>query len=198
DWIERAGGVLAALTAIQTVPGVLARRTLWCGISQAVLLLRYRDHARFRPHATEELAVFCAERIDHDIGRDAARIVVALAARGEAGQLRLAGLFEHLRGLPQPLAVLQTVLLWDSPRALAAARTFAAGELPTPWQFHLSVALAAHGDPEALPRALAAARTRDTTWSFRRSDWDALCNVAPALACALALADSPHHHAYQP
>jgi hypothetical protein len=284
NWLERVGGVLGTLTAIQTLPGAFARRTLWAGIAEVVVLLRYRDLPRFHMHASDALATFCAERIDQESGgRDAARIVVALvesgtvplaavrdlvldraadaspgarelvtrivrldgmppppvvaaptemtllarirashdldelvawcgdarvtvvqeaaltlATRGELGQRRLAGLLARLGELPQPIAVLQTVVLWDSEHALAAARALAATELPNAWQFHLCVALASHGDPGALPRALAAARANDTSWSFRRSDWEALCRVASARMCALELADSPHYHAYQP
>jgi hypothetical protein len=283
DWIERVGGALAALTAIQTIGSSLARRTLWSGIAEVVVLLRYRDHARFAMHTSDALATYCAERIDQDIGKHAARIVVALvesgtvpiaavrdrvldriadanpdarelasrivrldgvppppvvaaptedsllarirasydlveleawcadarvavvqeaalslAARGEAGQARLAGLLGRLAELAQPVAILQTVVLWDSELALAAARELATRELPNAWQFHLCVALASHGDRDAVKRALAAARANDLSWSFRRADWESLCRIALPLACAIELADSPHHHAYQP
>ncbi|HET9989721.1 MAG TPA: vWA domain-containing protein, partial [Kofleriaceae bacterium] len=45
--------------------------------------------------------------------------------------------------------------------------------------------------------AFTAARTEASDWYFRRDDWEALLRCAEPLACAIALADSPHHHAYQ-
>jgi hypothetical protein len=284
EWIERAGGVLGALGAIQTVAGTLARRTLWRGIAETIVFWRYRDTERFARNASETLAVYCAARIDHVIGRDAAAIVVALVesgrvplaavrallldhvadaeeparellarivrldgvpeppatptpphvtvvakiratsdldalvascrdsnpivvqesalalcARGEPGQLRLAALLDELATLAQPIAILATVALWDTAAPLAAARALAdRPALPVAWQFHLSLALAVHGDRDAVPRALAAVRADDRSWTFRRDDWEALVRVAHPNICALALADSPHHHAYRP
>jgi hypothetical protein len=277
EWCVGAGGVHAALVAIQTLSSPLARRTLWRGISEVVLLMRYRQPERFHKHTNEALAIFCAERVDVDIGTEAARILVtlvaagavpfalvrdrvlervadagaearellsrivpldgtppppivgapteasliariraafdlgelaawcadarltvvqeaalALAARGEAGQMKLAELLDQLAALPHPIAIVQTVVLWDSERALAIARTIAARDLPPAWRFHLCLALA------DVPRALAAAREPDTTWGLRRADWDALCRIADPLAVSLALADSPHFHAYHP
>ncbi len=284
EWIERAGGVLGALGGIQTIAGTLARRTLWRGIAETIVFWRYRDKERFARSASETLAVYCAARIDHVIGRDAAAIVVALVesgavplsvvrdqlldrvgdaeeparellarivrldgvpeppatpppphvtvvaklraatdldelvascrdaspivaqeaalalcARGEPGQLRLAALLDELAALAQPVAILATVALWDTAAPLAAARALASRPaLPAAWQFHLCLALAAHGDRDAVPRALEAARAEDRSWTFRRDDWEALVRVAHPTICALALADSPHHHAYRP
>src|SRR5262249_33166010 len=53
-------------------------------------------------------------------------------------------------------------------------------------------------DADAVPRALAAARADDRTWVLKRDDWEALLRVADRTTCAIALADSPHHHAYRP
>ena len=81
-WIDAARGVLAALRAIDGLPGVLANEMLWKGISEALMFLRYRDRPRFLVESTVELAVFAAERVDRPIGRHAARIVVSLVEGG--------------------------------------------------------------------------------------------------------------------
>ena len=81
-WLDSIGGVQAALAAAESLPGWLARQTLWRGISEALMFFRYRDRTRFRAAATQQLAEFCAERVDRDIGRHAARVVVALVEGG--------------------------------------------------------------------------------------------------------------------
>ncbi|HEV7557304.1 MAG TPA: hypothetical protein VGO00_17675, partial [Kofleriaceae bacterium] len=117
---------------------------------------------------------------------------LALVIAGAPGQRRLAELLSRLDSLTVPLAVLATVALWDLPAAIDRARELAAqGDLPAAWRFHLAVAL---GD---LPRAFESARDTTTTWYFRREDWESLVRVAGELATAIAVADAPHHHAYQ-
>lgn len=277
-WVQAANGVLAALTAIDDLPGVLANDTLWRGVAEVVLFARYRDRERYLREGTTELAVFVAERIDRPvIGRHAARIAVALveggavsisAVRqrllertadtdaptrellgrlvrldgmpeppkpgaaapagdvirsiqrtqdldvlagwcsdpraavvqeavlmmmmlGERGQLRLADLLTRVSDLPAPVPLLASVALWDSAAALAIAKEIAAdASLPAEWRFHLC-----HGLGEA-DRAIAAVREPTTTNWFRRADWDALVIATSPLACALALCDADHHHAY--
>jgi hypothetical protein len=77
-WIEASKGALAVLQHADALPGRLARDTLWRAVSEALMLVRYRDMPRFREHASLELAAYCAARIDQPIGRHAARILVAL------------------------------------------------------------------------------------------------------------------------
>ncbi|MBV8756620.1 MAG: hypothetical protein JO257_05080, partial [Deltaproteobacteria bacterium] len=81
-WIASVGGVLTALREIDALPGLLARTTLWKGISECVMFWRYRDVPRFRREATHDLALYAAERIDKDIGVHAARLTVALVEGG--------------------------------------------------------------------------------------------------------------------
>jgi hypothetical protein len=78
SWIEDNGGALRALLLADLLPGRFARDAIWKGVSEALVLLRYRDVPRFRTQATEELAQHCAKGIDRDIGTHAARIVAAL------------------------------------------------------------------------------------------------------------------------
>jgi hypothetical protein len=284
EWLFKSGGVHATLRAVDTLGDGLAGRTLWQGISEVLMFLRYRDVPRFTEEASEALALFCAERVDRPIGRHAARIVVALvegkvvpitavrdrvldriadadvetreyaarlvrldgmpapppAARepaaadlvatirktsdldalvgwchhgqlaiveeavlallvlGARGQLQLAALLDRLRDLANPLPILTSVQLWEEPDAIAKARELAARPtLPAAWKFYLNLALAARGDGGALEAAFEAAREPAADWYFRRDDWDALLRVADLLTCSIALADSPHHHAYQ-
>lgn len=77
-WLEANGGALEALQLADALPGRFAKDTIWKGVSEALMLLRYRDIPRFRSHATEDLARYCAARIDRDIGKHAARCVAAL------------------------------------------------------------------------------------------------------------------------
>lgn len=277
-WIEAAGGVLAALQAVDSLAGVFAPASLWRGIAEVVQFARYRDRERFVRIGTEELARFAAERVPVPvIGAHAARIVVALVeggavglsvvrdvlldrtpdadaeareqlarlvrldgmpeppraaagiptvelinaikacrdldvltewcrdARaavvqeavlalllvGDLGQRRLAALLERLSELPAPMPLLASIVLWDSEEALEVARRIArTADLPSGWQFHLCLGL---GDG---PGAIAAARAPSDVQWFRRADWDALVRVAPPVDCAIALTDSPQHHAY--
>jgi hypothetical protein len=280
-WIDGKGGVLAALQEVDKLPGVLARTTLWRGISEAVMFWLYRDLRRFKRDGTTELALFAVSRIDSDVGRHAARIIVALvegaavaasvvrdsvldriadadaatreyvarivqfdgvperrtidasspallaeirgcrdedrlarwcedtrvavvneaalalSALGASGQRRLAAMLENLAALPAPVPILATVSVWDDPTALAAVRVLAADpDLLASWQFYLCLNLAWHGDRDAAQRALDAVRA-PADWFFRREDWDALLQVVDPATCAFALADAPHHHAYQ-
>ena len=82
SWLEEAGGALAALGAIEALPGHLARRILWRGVAETLMFLRYRDRTRFAGEATAELAAFCADRIGTEIGRHAARVLIALVESG--------------------------------------------------------------------------------------------------------------------
>jgi hypothetical protein len=283
EWIESIGKTLDALQIVEALPGRVARHTMWKAISEAMMLIRYRALPRFREHATVELAQFCADRIDRDIGRHAARLLVALVesrvipvgdvrdrvldriadadtesrgylARlirldgvpepprtaelpstallerirattnldelvewcadprapivqeaalalviaGPEGQARLAGLLAHLDDLAAPIPVLATIQLWDFAPAIDAVRALSRTKgLPPAWQFHISVALAARGEGEALLRAIAAVRAPPQGWYFRRDDWDALVKVGHIVAISIGLADAPHHHAYQ-
>ncbi len=283
DWIESVGTAHDALRVADTLPGRLARHTLWKAISEAWMLVRYRQRDRFAKHATVELAQFCAEQLDRDIGRHAARLLVALVesrhvafgevrdrvldriadadaeareyiARlvrldgvpepprtveapstplldrirastdldqlvawcsdprpaivqeaalalvvlGAPGQARLAELLARLDELPSATPVLATILLWDHPPAIDAVRTLArSADLPPAWQCHVWLALLARGEPDALARTLEAVRAPPRGWYFRREDWDALVRVADVVTCSIALADAPHHHAYQ-
>jgi hypothetical protein len=278
-WIDSAGGTLAALKLADALPGSLARATLWRGISEAVMFWRYRDRTRFQREGTTELGLYAVSRIDTDVGRHAARLVVALveggavaaasvrdgvldriadadaatreyAARivrldgvpvartterpspalieeirrctdlerlaawcqdertmivqeaalvmcalGAAGQQRLAAMLSP--ELPAPVPILATISLWDDPVALAHVRRLATLELAPAWQFYLCLNLAFHGDHAAAQRALDAVRAPSDGWFFRREDWDALVQVLDPVTCAFALADAPHHHAYQ-
>ncbi|MFT3698308.1 MAG: vWA domain-containing protein [Kofleriaceae bacterium] len=284
DWIDKQSNVLDALRALEPLGDGLAYRTLWMGISEALMFMRYRDVERFTKLGNVDLAQYCAERVDLPIGRHAARIVVALvegklvnvadvrdrvldriadadlatreyAARlvrlegmpappaiarepasadlvetirkttdldalvgwcghtqpaiveeavlqllvqGERGQLQLALLLDHVRDLPAPLPIVTSVQLWDAESAIAHVRRLA-GEagLPAAWRFYLNVALATRGEAGALERALEAARDTSSEWYFRRSDWDALVKLSNLDTIAIALADAPHHHAYQ-
>jgi len=137
--------------------------------------------------------------------------VLALLVLGARGQLQLAELLDHLGDLLHPLPILASIQLWEEPAAVARARALASvADLPTAWRFYINLALAARGEPGALEAAFAAARTEaprmegpgpvpgpGNDWYFRRDDWEALLRCTEPLACALALADSPHHHAYQ-
>ena len=282
-WLETLPALVHALELAEALPGRFAARTLWTGIAEVVVFLRYRDPQRFRALADEQLALYCAHRVDRDIGVSAGRILVALVeakvvpaslvktivldraadadaltreflvriarldgmpeppkveraapapelleevrrctdpvkllgycehARrtvvqeaalqllllGEPGQLLLAGLLPRLATLAAPVPILASIELWDSEPALASARALAAGTALAPeWQFHLCMSLIKRGD-DLLDRALAAARMPSDSW-FRRGDWEKLVDLADEQRCAIALADSPHHHAYQP
>ena len=82
-WVHAAGGVHAALRAIDDLPGVMANDTLWKGIAELMMFVRYRDRVEFLHEGTPELAVFVAERVDRPvIGRHAARIAVSLIEGG--------------------------------------------------------------------------------------------------------------------
>ncbi|HTL33033.1 MAG TPA: hypothetical protein VL326_07905 [Kofleriaceae bacterium] len=288
DWLHREPSVIAVLARADALPGRLARDTLWRGVSEALMLARYRDVPRFRSHATVELAQFCATRIDRDIGRHAARILVALVeskvvpievvretvldrvadasleAReyvgrivrllgvaqappapppppavvldavkscgdiqqlaqwcrdprpqvvqeaalvlvvlGDKGQLKIAELLRDAAAagegaLPAPVPLLSSILLWDHEPALVLVRELVrTASLPPAWQFYIQLALHSRGEPGALSLALAAVRANPGTWYFRRDDWEALIRVADPVDCSVALADSPHHHAYQ-
>ena len=277
-WIDRAGGFHTAVLGIDGLGGQLAQLTMWRGIAESLVYLRYRDRPRFLAEGTLALAQFAALRVDRAYGREAARVCVALveggavplsnirkvildrtpdsdvptreqlarlirldgmptpprsaevtppaadvlaqirASRdldaldawctdprsaivqeavlvllllGEDGQLRLAKLLTQITDLLAPVPLLASIALWDAPSALAVAHALAADTtLPPEWQFHLCIGLR---DGE---RALAAVRApSDVSW-FRRGDWDVLTRHVAPLACALALADSAHHHAY--
>ncbi|HWO21983.1 MAG TPA: hypothetical protein VNO30_24645 [Kofleriaceae bacterium] len=123
---------------------------------------------------------------------------LALVLRGAAGQLRLAALLGELAELPAPVPVIASIALWDSEDALDRARELAGSTaLPPQWRFHLALGLVARGDQDELPRALDAARAPGPAW-FSRDDWDKLVELSDPRTCALALADAPHHFAYQP
>jgi hypothetical protein len=124
---------------------------------------------------------------------------LALVIRGAAGQLRLASLLGELAELPAPVPVIASIALWESADALERARALAgSSELPPQWRFHLALGLVARGDLDELPRALRAAREPAAAW-FTRDDWDKLAELSSdPRTCALALADAPHHFAYQP
>ena len=81
-WLEQFPSTVAALEMIEQLPGRFAAASLWTGIAEVLVFLRYRDPARFRKLADEPLAVFAAHRIDADIGVPAARIVVTLVETG--------------------------------------------------------------------------------------------------------------------
>lgn len=282
-WLEQAPHVVAALELGESLPGRFAAKTLWAGVAEVMVFLRYRDPARFEKLASDLLAVYCAERIDRDIGVSAARILAALVesklvnaalvqpivldrapdadevareylvrlARldgmpappkieaaaapelidevrrctdfgqllahcehtrravvqeaalqlvllGDEGQQRLAGLLPRIGSLASPVPILASIELWDSEPALAQARALATGStLPAEQTFHLCASLIRRGD-DLVEAALAAARAPAATAWFRRSDWEKLVEVAGEERCAIALADSPHHHAYQP
>jgi hypothetical protein len=279
QWIEAQGGVLGALALVEALPGVVAVTTLWRGIAECVMFVRYRDRARYAAWATDTLASHVADQIDRTFGHAAARLLVALVegggvhaaawrsraldrladcdgatrdelarilrveglpepppARvttdradeviaairastdlealaswcgdghptiaqeavlrllllGEPGQLRLAALLP-LAGS----AVIASVSLWDCHAAFERAREMI-DALPAPAQFHLALALAARGERAQLSRAFAAAHeARGERW-FGRDEWERCAKVAGPLASAIALADAPHHHAYQP
>ncbi|HEY0252436.1 MAG TPA: hypothetical protein VGC41_12965, partial [Kofleriaceae bacterium] len=284
DWIDQQGNPYDALRALEPLGDGLAHRTLWSGVSEAVMFVRYRDVERFAKLASLELAQFCAERVDLPIGRHAARIVVALvegkavavgdvrdrvldriadadlptreyAARlvrlegmpsppavarepvsadlvatirkttdldvlvgwcahsqpaiveeavlqllvqGSRGQLQLALLLDRIRDLAAPLPIVTSVQLWDHDEAIARVKELAAQpDVPAAWRFYLNVALAQRGEAGALDAALAAARDSSSEWYFRRADWDALVALSNLDTIAIALADAPHHHAYQ-
>ena len=123
---------------------------------------------------------------------------LALVVLGPEGELRLAALLDELDQLAQPVPLLQTIQLWEHPPAIAAVHALAnKPDLPPAWQFHLALNLYARGEADQLTRVLAAVRAPSQGWFFRRDDWDALVRHANIVTCSLALADAPHHHAYQ-
>ena len=283
-WLEEAGGALATLGAIEALPGHLARRILWRGVAETMMFLRYRDRARFAAEATAELAAFCADRIGTEIGRHAARVLVALVeggaiamaqirdrilvhlddadgptrghlaridrldgvpapvvrappasadlvaeiracrdqaklvawcaseqaavveeavlallALGASGQRRLAGLLAEIDALPAPLPIVASVVLWDDDAAVDVARTTLHAGLRPAWRFHLGLGLAGRGDAgaaDALAHAFAAACEDDPPWRISIDDCIALARFAGELPTAIALAESPHYHAY--
>ncbi len=283
DWVDGAGGTYNALRIADALPGRVARETLWKGISEAMMLIRYRALDRFRHLSSLTLAELCAESIDRDIGRHAARLLVALVesrviplehvgdrvldriadadkdsreylsrlfrldgvpeppraveapppslleqirvstdldrlvehcrarhpavvqeaalalvVHGTEGQARLAHLLGEIETLAAPVPLLATIQLWDHAPALDAVRALSRlPGLPPAWQFHISLALAARGEGEALLRAIAAVRAPPNGWHFRREDWDALAKIGHVVAISIGLADAPHHHAYQ-
>ena len=77
-WLEKMPAVVNALELAEALPGRFAAKTLWAGIAEVIVFLRYRDPARFDKLVDEPLALFCANRVDRDIGVHAARILVAL------------------------------------------------------------------------------------------------------------------------
>ena len=124
--------------------------------------------------------------------------VLALLVLGARGQLQLAALLDRLADLLHPLPILASIQLWEEPAAVDRARSLATRrDLPTAWRFYVNLALAARSEPGALDAAFAAAREPAEDWYFRRDDWEALLRIAEPLRCALELAESPHHHAYQ-
>ncbi|CAN5890620.1 hypothetical protein BH11MYX2_BH11MYX2_09150 [soil metagenome] len=104
-WIENAGGVFRALQAIDGLEGRLAKQTLWRGIAEVVVHLRYRDKPRFRLEASVDLALFAAERVGEPHGVQAARVVLALVEGGAV-----------------PIDEVRAVLLAKTPDAAADAR----------------------------------------------------------------------------
>ncbi len=81
-WLERSPSVVAALEVADALPGRAAAKTLWAGIAEVIVFLRYRDPERFKALATEALALHVAPRVDRDIGVHAARMLVALVEAG--------------------------------------------------------------------------------------------------------------------
>lgn len=120
EWIEKKGGPLLVLRELEQFGDGLSARTLWQGVSEAVMFDRYRHTALFESYATVELAHFCAERVDRSIGRHAARIVVALVegravdvgevrdrvleriADADAATREYAGRLIRIDGMPSP------------------------------------------------------------------------------------------------
>ena len=80
-WIE-SGGALSVLRFAQAQTSRFVRHTLWKGISEALVLLRYRARERFAAQASTELAQLCAALVADPIGRHAARIAAALVESG--------------------------------------------------------------------------------------------------------------------
>ena len=120
-WVGTANGVAKTLQAIDDMPGVMANETLWKGIAELMMFMRYRDRVQFLHEGTPELAVFVAERVDSPvIGRHAARIAVSLIELGavplslikqrlldrtadtDAATRELLGRLVRLDGMPEP------------------------------------------------------------------------------------------------
>ncbi len=84
-WVDSVGGLRVACDLADTLPGRVARETLWHGLSELTMFWRFRDPGRISAHGLDaviEVARFCAERVDQDIGRHAARLLVALVEVG--------------------------------------------------------------------------------------------------------------------
>ncbi|HTJ41634.1 MAG TPA: hypothetical protein VL463_06035 [Kofleriaceae bacterium] len=112
--------------------------------------------------------------------------VLRLLLLGARGQTRLVDL------LPSGAApIVASIALWDPP-ALRAARSLW-DVLPAPARFHLALAI---NDRDHVLRAFEAAH-EPGAW-FGRDEWELLIKKVDKHACAIALADAPHHHAYQP
>ncbi|HEY4176102.1 MAG TPA: vWA domain-containing protein [Kofleriaceae bacterium] len=104
-WIASAGGVFRALQAVDALDGRLAQQTMWRGIAEVLVFLRYRDKPRYTAEASTELATFAAERIAAPWGLQAARVVVALVEGGAV-----------------PINEVRSILLAQTPEASADAR----------------------------------------------------------------------------
>ena len=75
-WMDsKRGGLAEALRDASRLNEPLPRKVLWEGISQAVVLRRFRQGARLRPWSTAEVMSLLVEHLDTDVGPSAARML---------------------------------------------------------------------------------------------------------------------------
>ncbi|MFO0761636.1 MAG: hypothetical protein U0359_34660 [Byssovorax sp.] len=142
----------------------------------------------------DELCAFCAEDDDVVVEEAALKLI-------EMGEVAIERLLALLRTLPPAYrALIETIALWPEGPSKARARALPADpEAPAELRFRLAIALARDGDRAQIAHALAAAAAPAKHAWFSADDWQRLLDLGCApRALSLALAASPHPHAYRP
>jgi hypothetical protein len=100
--------------------------------------------------------------------------------------------------LPRPVPIAESISLWTDEAAIAIVRASVSDPALSPEaRFRAARGLVERGETKFLDDALIAAIVDDSSAWFRPADWGTLITHADPTACALALVQSPHPHAYQ-
>jgi hypothetical protein len=100
--------------------------------------------------------------------------------------------------LPRPVPIAESISLWTDEGAIGIVRASVSDPKLSPEaRFRAARGLLERGEQRFLDDALVAAIVDDASAWFRPADWGTLTRHADATVCALALAQSPHPHAYQ-
>jgi len=100
--------------------------------------------------------------------------------------------------LPRPVPIAESISLWTDEPAIAIVRASVSDpSLSAEARFRAARGLVERGEQAFLDDALVAAIVDDPSAWFRPADWGTLVRHADPTVCALALAQSPHPHAYQ-